>query len=82
MKVLRKEGGEEKEGGASPARTEYFYAVDMVVRIRALVLVHVHGEDFVGGVFVGIDVNHPVENDGMEFSASGGARFLGGNRSV
>ncbi len=39
----------------------------------------VHGEDFVERVFVGIDVDHPAENDRMKTAASGVAGFLSGD---
>ena len=38
-----------------------------------LVHVVVHGEDFVEAVFVGVDVDHPAEDDGMEAAAGVGA---------
>jgi len=41
----------------------------------------VHGEDFVGGILVGVDVDHPAEDDGLETAACRIARFLRGDRA-
>jgi len=38
-----------------------------------LIHVVVHGEDVVEALFVGVDVDHPAENDGMEAAAGFGA---------
>ena len=49
---------------------------------RLLVHMHMHGEDFVEAVFVGVDVNHPAENYGVEAAACGVARVLRGDGAV
>ena len=45
-------------------------------------IVVVHGEDFVQGIFVGVDVDHPAEDDRMKAPAGRVARLLGGNRTA
>ena len=46
-------------------------------------LVHavVHGEDFIGGIFVGIDVHHPAEDHRLKAAVRGVAGFLHGDRT-
>jgi len=41
-----------------------------------------HGEDFVERVFVGVEVDHPAEDDGLEAAAGRVAGFLRGDRSL
>src|SRR5947208_15784969 len=39
----------------------------------------VHGKDFVERVFIGVDVHHPAEDDGLEAAKRCVAHFFGGD---
>jgi len=51
-------------------------------RERGLVHVVVHGEDVVEALLVGINVNHPAEDDGVETATGVGAGVFGGDGAV
>src|SRR5579883_67138 len=48
-----------------------------VVHVVVAMIVIIDGPDFCGIGFVGIDVDHPSENVGIEFSTGSLARFFG-----
>ena len=63
---------EKKEGTTSHAPTDRWVLVHVVM----------HGEDVVEVFLVGIDVDHPAEDDGVEATAGVGASLLGGDGTV